>query len=193
MPRLFSGLELPEALRHRLAMLRAPLPGAKWIEPDNLHITLRFAGDIDNLQAQYLSDELSCISMQPFEITPSGLGIFGHKSPTSLWAGIQPNAALADLARHHESAARKAGLPPEPRKFVGHITLARFKHTRADRVARFIERHGAFFMSPFRVEDFVLFSARPHSGGGPYVVEQRFPLWHHDYDAEASRTTPAGF
>lgn len=174
MPRLFSGLVLPDMVRQHLAMLSSPLPGAKWLPAENLHLTLRFAGDIDTTQAHDFAHELSRISFQPFELTLQGLETFGGKAPTSLWAGVRNNEALEDLARLHERAARRAGLPPETRKFTGHVTLARFKHTRADRVARFLERNGGFASPPFDIDEFVLFSARPHTGGGPYVIEERF-------------------
>lgn len=178
MPRLFTGLGLPDSVRHHLAMLTFPLPGAKWVEPDNLHLTLRFAGDIENHQAQEFADALSHIRCPAFEIRLQGLGVFGNKSPTALWAAVAPNPTLANLARQHETAARQAGLTPESRKFTAHVTLARFKHTRVERVARFLERNGAFASQPFLVDEFVLYSARPRTGGGPYVVEQSFPLIH---------------
>lgn len=176
MPRLFSGLELPVPVRQQLSLLKSPLPGAKWVEAENLHLTLRFAGDIDNLKARDFADALGHISQPPFELQLQGLGVFGGKMPTSLWAAVAPNPALLDLARANERAARKAGLPPLSRKFTGHVTLARFKHTRVDRIARFLERNGAFMSIPFFIDSFVLFSARPRTGGGPYVVEQTFPL-----------------
>jgi 2'-5' RNA ligase len=176
MPRLFTGIELPETVRNRLARLRAPLPGARWIEPGNLHITLRFAGDVDNLVATEFADALSLIDTTVFDARVAGLGVFGGNSPRILWAGVEGGPALEALARANERAARAAGLEPEKHAFKAHVTLARLQHTRADAAARFLEQKSSFSCQPFAVERFVLFSSRPQRGGGPYVVEEAFAL-----------------
>lgn len=177
MPRLFTGIEIPDEQREAISRLRQPLPGSsKWIEPENLHLTLRFAGDISNAQAAELADRLSGISVDAFELRLSGLGVFGGNEPRSLWAGIEPSPELEALARANERAARAAGLPADPRGFKPHVTIARLKYASPDLVARILGRIGAFRSEPFLVGRFVLFSSRPKSGGGPYVVEQAFPL-----------------
>jgi 2'-5' RNA ligase len=177
MPRLFTGIELPTEQREELARLRQPLPGSsRWIEPENLHLTLRFAGDIDNAHAREFADRLAGITVDAFEIRLAGLGAFGGNEPRSLWAGIEAGPELEALARANERAARAAGLPPEGRTFKPHITVARLKHASARDVARILGRIGAFRGKPFTVGRFVLFSSRPKIGGGPYVVEEAFPL-----------------
>lgn len=175
MPRLFTALELPERVRMRLGLIRGPLAGARWVEPENFHITLRFAGDIDNRTADELSGFLEDIVMKPFDIRISGLGAFGGRTPRVIWAGVE-GEQLDHLQRAHERAARSAGLEPDPQTYRPHVTLARLRGTRPDAVARFLGSRGAITSEPFRVERFVLFSARPGSGGGPYVPEQTFPL-----------------
>ena len=176
MPRLFTAVELPEALRERLSNLEAPLPGARWVHEDNLHITLRFAGDIDNRIADEFASALAGIEQDPFSLRLTGLGAFGGNDPRVLYANVAPSAALDAMARAHERAARNAGLPAEGRTFKGHVTLARLRHARPDTVARFLQRHGAFRSEPFAVTRFVLLSSRPKTGGGPYVEEEVFPL-----------------
>ena len=176
MPRLFAALELPEEAREQLTELEAPLPGARWIEHDELHLTLRFAGDIDNRQARDFAEALASIDRDVLEIRLVGLGAFGGNDPRALWAGVAPNPALDQLARDCERAARQAGLPPEARAFKPHVTIARLRGTRVDAVARYLQHNGAFRLEPFVAERFVLFSARPGAGGGPYVVEEEFPL-----------------
>ncbi len=176
MPRLFTGIELPLEQRDELRRLRHPLPGAKWVEPENLHMTLRFAGDIDNTKAAELVDRLAGISVDAFEMRLTGLGTFGGNEPRSIWAGVEAGPELDALARANERAARLAGLPPEARTFKPHVTIARLKYASADVIARFLQRIGAFRSQPFLVGRFVLFSARPKVGGGPYVVEEAFPL-----------------
>jgi 2'-5' RNA ligase len=176
MPRLFTGIELPEHVRSALARLKQPIPGAKWVEAENFHLTLRFAGDIDQRLASEFAHFLSGIECPAFEMRLSGLGAFGGNDPRTLWAGVDAGEELAMLARAHERAARAAGLRPEPRNFKPHVTIARLKHTRVELVARFLERHGAFRTEPFPVGWFALFSSKPRVGGGPYAVEAAFPL-----------------
>ena len=176
MIRLFAGLEIPAVQRQHLALLRSPLPGAFWIEPENFHITLRFAGDIDNAQAADLADALGAIDADAFSVRLAGLGTFGGKEPKSLWAGVEGGEALDDLARACERAARAAGLAPETRTFKAHVTLARLRNTRPEAIARYLQHHGAFRLPAFAIEQFVLFSSRPRVGGGPYVIEATFPL-----------------
>jgi RNA 2',3'-cyclic 3'-phosphodiesterase len=176
MLRLFTGLELPEDVQDELSALNEPLPGAKWVDADDLHVTLRFAGDIDNGKAREFSDGLAHIDVSVFELRINGLGCFGGNDPRIIFANLEPSAQLDALARAHERAARNAGLPPESRAFKGHVTLARLNHTRPDEVARYLQKHAAYQSRPFMIEQFVMFSSRPRVGGGPYVVEDVYPL-----------------
>ena len=177
MPRLFTGIEIPAEQRAELTRLRMPLPGGgRWIEPENYHLTLRFCGDIERPQAEELIDRLAGISMDAFEIRLSTISSFGGRDPHSIWAGVEPSAELDALARANEKVARAVGLPPEPRAFKAHVTLARLKYASPDEVARILGRIGAYRSEPFFVGRFVLFSSRPKVGGGPYAVEEAFPL-----------------
>ena len=176
MPRLFTGLELPDALRQQLRRLAIPLPGAKWVEPADLHLTLRFVGDIDNRKAGDFADELAQISVPVFSLRLIGLDAFGGNDPHTIWAAVEAGPELEQLARANERAARAAGLAPETRKFKAHVTLARLRGARADQVARVLERHAAYNSGLITIEQFVLFSSRPSTGGGPYAVEEVYPL-----------------
>lgn len=176
MPRLFVGIELPDDIRDLINDLEAPLPGVRWIESDNLHLTLRFIGDIDNRQARELADFLSAIEVHAFEMRLEGLGTFGGREPRSLWAGVSAGSELDALARASERAARAAGLKPEGRNFKPHVTIARLNKPRIEALTRFLTRHGRFRSEPFVVSRFVLFSSKPLVGGGPYVVEEAYPL-----------------
>lgn len=181
MPRLFTGIELPDDVRAELARLRQPLPGARWIEPENYHITLRFVGDVDNEVAAEFAHALSEIDVRTFELRVCGTGAFGGNDPRTLWAGIEANAELEALARANERAARKSGLQPETRKFKPHVTIARLRNTSVDAVARYLQRFGGFCTKPFVVSRFALFSSKPQVGGGPYVVESTYTLLGGDY------------
>jgi RNA 2',3'-cyclic 3'-phosphodiesterase len=176
MPRLFTAIEIPETVRMHLSLIRAPLAGAKWIGPENMHITLRFAGDIDGRSADELTDRLASISARPFVVTVQGVGAFGGREPKVLWAGVQAGAELDALARAHDRAARAVGLESEGRSFKPHVTLARMRGARQGAVARFLEENGDLRTPPFTATRCVLLSARPGTGGGPYVVEAEFPF-----------------
>lgn len=175
MPRLFSGIELPADIREALVGLQQPLPSARWVQAENLHITLRFLGDVSPPVAQEFAANLGSISFDPFPLRLVGLDTFGGDTPRVLFASVEPGAPLSDLARANETAARRAGSKPESRKFWPHVTLARLQTPRIDPVARYLSRRGGFMTEPFLVSQFVLFSSKPNTGGGPYVVEQVFP------------------
>ncbi|HZV21062.1 MAG TPA: RNA 2',3'-cyclic phosphodiesterase [Hyphomicrobiales bacterium] len=181
MPRLFTGIELPEEVISSLASLTSGLSGAHWIDPDNYHITMRFAGDISEAQAEDFTGALSEVRFNSFEIELCGLGSFGGNKPRSIWAAVKPSHALDLLQRAHERAARSAGLPPETRNFVPHVTLGRLRNVSPYAVADYLSRHGGFRTPPFSVARFVLFSSRPNQGGGPYVIEESYPSWDWAY------------
>lgn len=176
MPRLFSGLEIPGELVKRLAMLRGGLEGARWVEPENYHITLRFIGDVDGDTATRFSEALAQIEADCFSLTLTGAGSFGRGKPRAVWAGVAPNEPLDALRLAHEKAALSAGLEPEQRNFHAHVTLARMRTVKAAAVAKYLEYISAFLTPAFTVTRFVLFSARESRGGGPYVVERAYPL-----------------
>jgi len=176
LPRLFTAIEIPQELAPRLEMLRGRLSGARWIKPENYHLTLRFVGDIDEPDADDFVEALSEVFVEPFSLRLSGVGSFGGRKPRALWAGVEDCEPLMRLQRAHERAARQSGLPPETRNFAPHVTLARLRGAEPGAVANYLSAVGGFQTEAFSVEEFVLMSAREGSGGGPYVVEARFPL-----------------
>ena len=176
MPRLFSAIEIPSSIAERLTLLRAGLSGARWIDPENYHLTLRFIGDVDRHTARDFTTALGEIVADPFELRLNGLGSFGGGKPRAIFAGIAPSEGLDALRRANERAAREAGLPPEGRNFKPHVTLARLRGARPDAVALYLERQGGIVAEPFAVSRFVLYSSRNSVGGGPYVVEAAYPL-----------------
>ena len=177
MPRLFTGLEIPYDVQLALSLKRGGLPGARWIDPENYHITLRFIGDVDNHVADEISYELDRFSYSDgFRIRLSHLGTFGGDRPRALYAGVENNEALQRLQASHERVLRRVGLEPEARRFVPHVSLARLRGTAAIEVADFIHHAGQFAPLDFAVRRFVLFSSKNSVGGGPYLVEQSYPL-----------------
>jgi RNA 2',3'-cyclic 3'-phosphodiesterase len=176
MPRLFSAIEIPRPLAERLTLLRSGLTGARWIDPENYHLTLRFIGDVDGPTARDFAEALADIEVPSFELKLNGLGSFGGNKPRAIFASIAPSEGLAALRRANERAARDSGLPAEGRNFMPHVTLARLRNARADAVAAYLEHQGGIYAEPFIVSRFVLYSSRNSVGGGPYVVEAAYPL-----------------
>jgi RNA 2',3'-cyclic 3'-phosphodiesterase len=176
MPRLFSAIEIPRSVAERLSLLRSGLTGARWIDPENYHLTLRFIGDVDGATARDFESALGEIVAAPFELEVTGLGSFGGDKPRAIFAGIGRSQGLETLQRANERAAREAGLPPEGRNYKPHVTLARLKGARAGSVAAYLQRQGDIGPQPFTVSRFVLYSSRNSVGGGPYVVEAAYPL-----------------
>jgi 2'-5' RNA ligase len=174
-PRLFTAFEIPPDIARHLALFRGGLPGARWIEPADYHITLRFLGDIDDRTAHDVAELLAGVRRSRFELAFAGLDAFGGNRPRALVASLAPNLLLAELQAEQERIARRAGLPPETRKFTPHVTLARLKGTRASDVAAYLSGLGGF-RGAFTPDRFVLFSSRASVGGGPYVVEADYPL-----------------
>ena len=177
MPRLFTGLEVPYDVRLALSLKRGGISGARWIDPDNYHITLRFIGDVDNHTADEISDGLDRLShSDAVRIRLSHLGTCGGDKPRALYAGVENNEALQRLQAAQERALRRVGLEPEGRKFVPHVSLARLRGSSAIDLADFIHQAGHFAPLEFSAGRFVLFSSKNSVGGGPYLVEQTYPL-----------------
>lgn len=176
MPRLFSAIEFPDDIRSELRQLHLPMPNTRWLRPEDYHLTLRFAGDVDNSLAREFAANLAEIDTDAFAIRLAGLGAFGGNDPHNVWVGVEPSHALEVLARAHEMAARSAGLPPEKRMFKPHVTLARLKYSSAEAVARFFTRFGGYRSEPIYISEFVLMTSKPLTGGGPYGVVESFPL-----------------
>lgn len=176
MPRLFTAIELPDMIKAELSRLHMTLPGARWVDAENYHITLRFAGDIDNSLAREFAANLAGIDADAFTIVLKGTGAFGGNNPSLVYADVEPNAQLEALAKAHERAARNAGLAPEKRTFKAHVTLARLQHSNVEAVARYLTRFGGYRSAPISVSRFVLMSSKPLTGGGPYGVVEAYPL-----------------
>ncbi len=176
MPRLFSAVEIPRYIADRLTLLRSGLSGARWIDPENYHLTLRFIGDVDGATARDFTLALSEIEVPPFQLLLNGLGSFGGRKPRAIFAGVAHSETLEALQRATERAAREAGLPPEGRNFKPHVTLARLRGARPDAVATYLEHQGGVAAEPFTVSRFVLYSSRASVGGGPYIVEAAYDL-----------------
>jgi 2'-5' RNA ligase len=176
MPRLFTGLEIPRHVADSLSMMRGGLPGARWIDPENYHLTLRFIGDIDDALARDIAGLLGRVQRRPFELRLDGLTSFGGRKPRAVVASVTAVAPLLELQAEQERLLQRLGLEPEGRKYIPHVTLARLRETSSWQVADYLSARGHFRSAAFDVSRFVLFSSRSSVGGGPYVVEAAYPL-----------------
>ena len=177
MPRLFVALPLPEAVRLHLALLAGGVPGARWTTPENIHLTLRFLGDVGETAADDLADGLGMISAEPFSLRIAGLGQFGDRRRARvLWAGIETCGELLALRAVVESLVARLGFSPEGRRYSPHVTLARMKGLAPDRLAPFLEAHAGLALAPFAVDRFQLLSSHRGRERAHYRVEAEYPL-----------------
>lgn len=176
--RLFVAIDPPEDVAEELALdLCGGLPGARWHLPEELHLTLRFLGEVDGLVYRDADAALAEIAGDPFELTLSGVGHFPLRGePRTLWVGVAPCPELVALRRRVDRAMVQAGLPPERRKFSPHVTLARLDGAPANRVGRFLAEHALLRSRPFLVDAMHLYSSRLHPKGSRYTLEQSYPL-----------------
>ena len=177
MPRLFTGLEVPDKLRTWLKLKQGGLPGVRWIEPEDFHITLKFIGDVENRLANDLVEQLSLRPWQSPLIVLGELNCFGGDKPTAIFASVAHNDQLSALSAAHDRIMQQLGLPPDSRRFTPHITIGRCRGQSAGAIANYLaERATVMPDLSFRPSRFVLYSARDSRGGGPYRVEAAWPL-----------------
>ena len=176
MHRLFVAIRPPEPIRDLLIDAMDDSPDFRWQDEDQLHLTLRFVGEVERPVAEDLALALAAVRAAPFEVRINGVGRFEQRNSGALWAGVEPKAPLAALAAKVERGCLAAGLEPERRAFHPHITLARWKGRRTREVADFLERRRAFASPAFAVEAFMLFESRLSRHGARYEEAATFPL-----------------
>jgi len=177
MIRLFVGLELPPELRARLAILAGGLPGARWVTPENYHMTLRFIGEQPGHRAEEIDHTLAALRVRGFTLKLSGVGSFARGGkPTSLWVGVERNPALDFLQTKVETALQRIGLEPERKRFTPHVSLARIDNVPELKIAAFLQANNLFQSLPFEVEQFVLFSSRLGKERSVYTAEVEYAL-----------------
>lgn len=182
MIRLFVALGLPDSARRALCGLGNGVPGAKWVRPENLHITLRFVGNIDENIADDVAMALEGIDAGSAEIAFDGLSWFGTRSrPSAIVAKVRKTDCLLHLQRKIESAVVRAGLPPEDRKFMPHVTLARVKGTGVDAANAYCAQHAGASFPGFDATEFTLYSSFLSQSGAIYTPEVEYPLREYAY------------
>lgn len=176
--RLFVALDLPWELRQRIAMLAGSgVPGARWVPPENYHVTLRFIGETPAWRADEIDEALAALKARAFELTLAGVGTFGRSGRgMSLWVGVERNPRLELLQSKIETALQRIGLEPERRRFAPHVSLARLDNPPEGKLAAFVQAHNLFRAEPVAVEHFTLFSSLLGKEGSVYTPEVEYGL-----------------
>jgi 2'-5' RNA ligase len=171
--RLFVGIDLPPPLKLQLSLLAAGLPGAKWVDPGNHHLTLRFIGEVDEGEAADIDTALAQIRAPRFDVTLASVGHFGLRM---LWVGVERNSALQHLHEKIESALGRLGYPPEERRYTPHVTLARLKGMNEGKLTGYLSEHALFRAAPFPVERFSLIASYLTKSGAIYEDQADYDL-----------------
>ena len=176
MHRLFVGLRPPPAIRAQLLALMGGVPGARWQSEDQLHLTLRFIGEVDRPLAEDIAVALGHVHQPAIEVALSGVGQFDSRGrPNALWAGVRPHDALAALHRKVDQALVRVGLDPERRAYLPHITLARMNAS-AGATDRFLEAHAGLSSARFTLDHFLLFESHLGHERATYEAVERYRL-----------------
>lgn len=175
--RLFVALTLPEDIRNQLRLLCGGLPGARWVAPENFHITLRFLGEVDGRDMDYVDAALAGIRAPRFRCSLKGVDAFSSGAKVkAVYAGVQKTTALQHLRDKVESAVVRAGLEPEPKKYTPHVTLTRPKDPPLGKLKAYLAEHSLFRSPEFEVTHFTLFSSFLGGEGPIYAAERSYTL-----------------
>jgi RNA 2',3'-cyclic 3'-phosphodiesterase len=176
MLRLFVGIEFPPELKLRLSLLQSAVAGAKWVDPGNFHLTLRFIGEVDEGIAADVDEALSLLQARRFTLQLAGAGAFGGDKPRQLWIGVERETALHTLQGKIETALIRLGLPPEPRKYAPHVTLARLWQPKRADIQQFLAANAQFRAEPLRIDRFSLIASYPTKAGSVYEDQADYEL-----------------
>jgi 2'-5' RNA ligase len=177
MPRLFIAVDLPEKIKENLKSMAFGIPGAKWVSPEQLHLTVRFIGEVDGALFSDIKNILDEINSAAFSLQLKGVGYFPPRgAPRVLWIGLEKSEPLQLLKKKIDTKLLRVGVEPEGRKFSPHITIARLKKSPVHKIANFLSGNGLFSQEPFQVEDFKLYSSILSPKGAYHKVERIYPL-----------------
>ena len=177
MPRLFIAVDLPDTIKENLEAMFFGIPGARWVPPDQIHLTVRFIGDVEGAVFHDIINSLEEVTSRPFPLQLKGMGHFPPRgAPRVIWVGIEKNEPLLLLRKKIDGALLKIGVEPENRKFSPHITLARLKNSPLHKIGNFLAGNNMFSQEPFQVEDFRLYSSVLTPKGAIHKVERIYPL-----------------
>jgi 2'-5' RNA ligase len=175
--RLFVAIDLPWSVRRQLAALATGIPGARWVGEDQLHLTLRFIGEVPPWRAEEIDLALHGLRGRGFTFSLAGAGLFERAGRvTTLYAGVERSPPLELLQSKVETALQRAGLDPERRRFVPHVTLARMDLPVTEKITGFIQRNNLFRSEPLVIDRVTLFSSQLAYEAPIYTAEADYPL-----------------
>jgi RNA 2',3'-cyclic 3'-phosphodiesterase len=181
--RLFIAIDLPADVKEKLMYIGGGVPGARWLEQDQLHLTVRFIGEVDGGVFDDILNALKEVRSEPFEMKLKGVGHFPpRKDPEVIWVGVEKNDHLLQLRNRVESALSRVGIERDKRKFAPHIAIARLRNTHASRVGWFISEYALFELEPFPVTEFNLYTSVLSSNGAQYQLEANYQLIRNGYE-----------
>ncbi len=178
MHRLFVALDLPRYHKDAIEAIQRGLPDVRWTDPDTLHVTLAFLGEVDNGVFRDAMEALSHVHTRPFNLDLHGLGHFPPRGPVKqLWVGVRLDPELERLQRRVSRALSDIGVKPDKRKFTPHVTIARFRAPPPERrLQAFFQRHSLIRLPSTTVSDFHLYSSWLGGGGPHYEIEASYEL-----------------
>src|SRR3981189_1296682 len=176
MLRLLVGIEFPPELKLHLSMLCTSIPGARWVDAGNLHLTLRFIGEVGEDVAADIDEALAGVRARRFTLQLAGTGVFGGNRPRALWVGVERHPDLVSLHAKIEKALIRIGIEPDPRKFAPHVTLARLREPALDMLGAFLAAPAQFRLAPPPVESFSLIVSFPTNAGSTHEGPADSPL-----------------
>lgn len=175
--RCFIAIPLPKSVKQQLGNLQESIENLRWQNINQLHITLKFLGEVSDDKVQDLQAELRKVELSAFSISLKELGYFPKgKKPRVLWAGIEESKPLVKLKKKIEAICAVLNFEADNRPFKPHITLARMKGTSENDVMAFIKQHKQFDIQDVPVEEFVLYESRLHSDGAEHIQLKTFQL-----------------
>jgi 2'-5' RNA ligase len=178
--RLFVALPIPQVVAQSIMLIQGGVPGARWQTREQLHLTLRFIGQVDGRDAAMLDDALAAIRASAFDLQLHGVGQFGNKQPHTLWISLRKSQALEHLQRKIDTAIRRVGQPQDAHKFTPHVTVGRLRSPDCGKVIEWLAHNALYTSIEFRADAFNLYSSRLTSDGSVYAVEREYPLERQD-------------
>lgn len=177
MYRLFVGIDLPRHVKEQLTRISCGVPGARWLAPDQMHLTLRFVGEVDGGVFDDVLNALDTVQAPTFELSLKGVGHFPPRGkPETLWVGVSKSEQLTLLHGRVEAALSRIGLERDPRKFAPHVAIARLRDTNTSRLGQYLIEYNLYESERFVVDEFLLYSSMLSSSGAIYRVEAAYPL-----------------
>jgi 2'-5' RNA ligase len=177
MPRLFIAVDLPERIKDDIIATYVNMPGARWMDEEHLHLTLRFIGDVPGDMAVRIKNALRPINAPSFLLNIKNVGFFPpRRDPRILWVGLTESEDLIRLQSKIERKVVSLGLEPEGRKFHPHVTVARLNGTPATKAAQYLTQNSLFVTEPFTVSAVHLYASTLHRDGSHYAKEESYAL-----------------